>query len=245
MKTEVCVNSVVSAIEAQRGGADRVELCENMADGGCTPSAGAMLEARRNLHIGIMVMIRPRGGDFLYNDTEFAIMEEDIRMAKRAGADGVVFGMLRPDGTIDRERMARLADCARPLSITCHRAFDMTRDAGEALEILIALGIGRVLTSGQQPNAYLGIPLLHALTVQAAGRISIMPGGGVREHNIEEIINKTGVSEVHIHPEKRIKSGMEWLRDSVYMGNPDTDEYSVSIADADAVSRFVSLTKNL
>ena len=140
MILEACVNSALSAIEAQKGGADRVELCENMADGGCTPSAGAIWFARQRLQIGLFVMIRPRGADFLYNHEEFEIMKEDVRMAKELRADGVVFGILNPDGTIDTEQMGQLAELARPMGITCHRAFDMTHDPFEALGDLIRLG---------------------------------------------------------------------------------------------------------
>jgi copper homeostasis protein len=149
MILEACVNSAISAIEAQKGGADRVELCENLHDGGTTPSAGSIILARKHLHTGLFVMIRPRGGDFLYSSDEFEIMKSDIRMAKELGADGVVFGILLPGGTIDVERMKILSDLARPMGITCHRAFDMTADPFQAMEDLIGLGIDRILTSGQ------------------------------------------------------------------------------------------------
>src|ERR1039457_4698355 len=146
MLLEACVNSVVSAIEAQKGGASRVELCENMQEGGTTPSAGSILTARRNLYIDLYVMIRPRGADFLYNDLEFEIMKQDIHLAQELGADGVVFGILKSDGTIDKERMKVLVELARPMRITWHRAFDMARDPYEAMEDLISLGIDRILT---------------------------------------------------------------------------------------------------
>src|SRR5512138_1393956 len=163
MLLEACVNSALSAIEAQAGGADRVELCQNMPEGGCTPSAGAIRYARKELRIGLFVMIRPRGADFLYSDGEFEIMKEDIRVAKELGADGVVFGILKADGTIDRQRMEELIRLARPMGVTCHRAFDMTRDPFGALEDLIALGVDRILTSGQCDSALEGAPLIRQL----------------------------------------------------------------------------------
>ena len=186
MIIEACVNSAISAIEAQKGGADRVELCENLHDGGTTPSAGTIKFARKNLHIGLFVMIRPRGGDFLYSEDEFEIMKEDIKVARELGADGVVFGILKPDGTIDLERMKTLVDLARPMGITCHRAFDMTADPFQAMEDLITLGIDRILTSGQQKTASEGASLILELIQRSNGRIIIMPGSGVKEDNIEE-----------------------------------------------------------
>jgi copper homeostasis protein len=180
MIIEACVNSAVSAIEAQKGGVGRVELCENLHDGGTTPSAGSIFLARKNLQIGLFVMIRPRGGDFLYSDDEFEIMKEDIRVAKNLGADGVVFGILLPDGSIDTSRMKILIDLARPMGISCHRAFDMTADPYMAMEHLIDLGIDRILTSGQQPTAPEGAGLIRELIVRANERIIIMPGCGKR-----------------------------------------------------------------
>jgi len=229
---EVCVNSAISAIEAQKGGADRVELCENLHDGGTTPSAGSIRLARKKLTIGLFVMIRPRGGDFLYSPEEFEIMEEDIRVTKEAGADGVVFGILMADGTIDVARMKRLADLARPMGITCHRAFDMTSDPFRALEALAGLGIDRILTSGQQPSAPQGELLIRDLIRQSAGRIIIMPGCGIKEHNISRLIETTGAKEVHIHLEKQETSKMEFRQLSVYMGKPGQTEFEYTITDS-------------
>ena len=231
MLIEACVNSAISAIEAQKGGADRVELCETLHDGGTTPSAGSILFARKNLHIGLFVMIRPRGGDFLYSDDEFEIMKSDVRMAKELGADGVVFGILLPGGTIDMERMKILADLARPMGITCHRAFDMTVNPYQAMEDLISLGIDRILTSGQQPAAPDGAGLIRELVTLANGRIIIMPGSGVKEHNIVELVRATGVSEVHIHLEKQEPSRMTFKQPSVYMGKPDQPEFEQTLTD--------------
>jgi copper homeostasis protein len=243
MKLEACVNSAVSALEAQKGGADRVELCENLPEGGCTPSAGTIQQARKYLHIGLFVMIRPRGADFLYTDTEFEIMKQDILIAKTLGADGVVFGILKPDGTIDKERMKLLTDLSRPMKITCHRAFDMTADPFFALEELVALGVDRILTSGQQNSAMEGVALIRSLRERASGRIIIMPGGGVKEHNIVELIKETGVTEVHVHLEKQEQSRMQFLQPAVTMGKSGRPEYSITVTDAERIRKITGLIK--
>ncbi|MFZ4522139.1 MAG: copper homeostasis protein CutC [Bacteroidales bacterium] len=235
MIIEACVNSAISAIEAQKGGADRVELCENLHDGGTTPSAGAIRFGRKNLHIGLYVMIRPRGGDFLYSDDEFEIMKEDIIMVKDLGADGVVFGILCPDGTLDKERMKVLIDLARPMGITCHRAFDMTADPYKTMEELISLGVDRILTSGQQPTATQGASLIRELIIRSSGRIAIMPGSGVKEYNVAELIKSTGAQEVHIHLEKQEASGMIFKQPSVYMGIPGQSEFESVVTDRNRV----------
>jgi copper homeostasis protein len=234
---EACVNSAISAIEAQKGGADRIELCENMMEGGCTPSAGTIRFARQHLHIPIMVMIRPRGADFLYSDAEFEIMKQDIISAKELGADGVVFGILKPDGTIDIGRMEILAELARPMKVTCHRAFDMTADPLKALDDLISLGIERVLTSGQSDSALLGAGLIRKLIEHAADRIIIMPGHGIKEHNFEEAIRITGATEFHLYLTNQVPSSMQFLRDDVKMGKPDLSEYGYEVVDAERIRR--------
>ena len=237
MLLEACVNSAISAIEAQRGGADRVELCENMGDGGCTPSAGTILHAVKHLTIPVFVMIRPRGADFFYSNAEFEIMKEDVARAKEYGAAGVVFGILRPDGTIDSERMTGLVQLARPMGVTCHRAFDMTRDPFEALDALIAMGIDRVLTSGQSDSALFGAPLIRELITYSAGRITVMPGHGIKEHNLEQAINATGASEFHMYLTRQEKSKMQFVRDDVKMGRPDLSEYDHTIIDAERIRK--------
>jgi copper homeostasis protein len=243
MILEVCVNSAKSAFEAQKGGADRVELCENLHDGGTTPSAGAIRLAREKLHIRLFVMIRPRGGDFLYSEDEFRIMQHDIKVAKAEGADGVVFGILNPDGTIDRERMRMLAVLARPMGITCHRAFDMTHDPIKAMEDLIIMGFDRILTSGQRPTAPEGAYLISNLIASAAGRIIIMPGSGVKEHNIVELRAKTGATEFHIHLDKQEASGMVFRQTSVYMGKPDQSEFEHVLTDWKRIDNVRRLLK--
>jgi copper homeostasis protein len=237
MIIEACVNSAVSAIEAQKGGADRVELCENLHDGGTTPSTGTIHFARKSLHIGLNVMIRPRGGDFLYSDAEFEIMAEDIKVAKKLGTDGVVFGILKADGTIDMERMKILTDLARPMGVTCHRAFDMTADPFLAMEDLIQLGVDRILTSGQQKTAPDGAELISELINKSNGRIIIMPGCGVKEDNIEDLIRITSATEVHIHLEKQQPSRMIFRQSSVYMGIPDQSEFEHTITDRERIRK--------
>ncbi len=234
---EACVNSAISAVEAAKGGADRIELCENMLEGGCTPSSGTIRFARQHLQIPIMVMIRPRGADFLYSEDEFKIMKTDILTAKDLGADGVVFGILKSDGTIDVARMEILVKHARPMQVTCHRAFDMTADPFKALDDLISLGIDRVLTSGQSDSALLGAKLIRKLVEQAAGRIIIMPGHGIKEHNLEEAIRLTGASEFHMYLTKQVPSSMAFVRNDVKMGKPDLSEYGHEVVDAERIKR--------
>ena len=218
MRIEICVDSAAGAFTAERGGADRVELCDNLLEGGTTPSAGSIKVARRALKIGLQVIIRPRGGDFLYDDTEMKVMREDIRMAKDLGADGVVIGCLTAEGDIDQDRTRELIELARPMNVTFHRAFDMCRDARKGLEELIALGANRVLTSGQESTCLEGLELLAALQKQAAGRIIVMPGGGITPRNIQKIVAATGVSEVHLSARSGVESGMKYRNSRVYMG---------------------------
>jgi len=232
---EACVNSAISAINAETGGADRVELCENMAEGGCTPSAGTIRLARQKLQVPMMVMIRPRGADFLYSGDEFEIMKHDIQTAKKLGADGVVFGILKADGTIDLDRMGRLVDLARPMQVTCHRAFDMTADPFMALDDLISLGIERVLTSGQCDSALPGATLIRELTGRADGRIIIMPGHGIKEHNLAEAVRLTGASEFHMYLTRHVPSAMSFTRQDVKMGKPELPEYGHEVVDAERI----------
>lgn len=225
---EICIDCVTSARAAQAAGADRVELCANLPEGGTTPSAGMIRAVRAAFSGGLMVIIRPRGYDFLYSEDEMEVMREDIRVARKLGADGVVIGCLRADGTVDRERCASLLDVAGNMDITFHRAFDMTRDLPEALEDLISLGIRRVLSSGGKPDVPAGIETLTNLTNQAAGRISIMPGGGVTEHNIEEILRATGAHEIHLSARDTVGSAMVFRNPHCFMGafsKPDEYEW--------------------
>ena len=194
---EVCANSYSSASAAQEGGAHRIELCENMAEGGTTPSYGQIALCCRNLDIPIYPIIRPRGGNFVYSDAEFDIMKEDIRACATLGATGVVFGILTPEGEVDEARCAELIRLAHPLKVSFHRALDCTKDIEKSLETLISLGFERVLSSGGAATADVGSPVLKRLVEQASHRIVIMPGAGISEKNIAEIAQNTGAREFH------------------------------------------------
>lgn len=195
---EVCVDSVQSALAAEAGGAARVELCDNLPEGGTTPSAGVIAAVRKQLRIPLHVIVRPRGGDFCYSDVEFGVMERDIALAKQLGADGVVLGILLANGSVDVERTRALIALARPMSVTFHRAFDMTCDAFEALDALIDLGADRILTSGQQPSVLEGLDLITALVRRADGRIVILACGGVDERNASRVVAESHVRELHV-----------------------------------------------
>jgi copper homeostasis protein len=194
---EICLDSVESAIAAERGGADRVELCAGLPEGGTTPSAGMIAAVRKKIAIGLQVMIRPRGGDFCYSADEFSIMQRDILIAKQLGASGVVFGILSLDGNIDKDHMRQLLEMARPLKVTCHRAFDMTSDFAQALEDLMEIGVDRVLTSGGKKSAVDAMPTLKQMTLQAQSRISVMACGELSVANVKAVISYTNVREVH------------------------------------------------
>lgn len=236
---EICAGSVESAIAARDGGAARIELCAALEIGGTTPSAGLIAEARKIEGIVLNVIIRPRGGDFLYNEHEAACMEQDIRTCRQLGADGVVIGALTAEGDIDTALCKRLIDAADGMSITFHRAFDMCRDPKRALEELIAIGCDRVLTSGQAATAEAGLPLLKELVQQAAGRISIMPGCGVNSGNAARILQATGTVEIHASARKSVGSGMLFRHSGVSMGTPGSDEYARKETDTNEVKLIV------
>lgn len=237
---EICAGSVESAIAARDGGAKRIELCTALEIGGVTPSAGLIAEARKIDGLVLNVIIRPRGGDFLYNEYEIACMLQDIRTCKELGADGVVIGALTADGDIDTAVCKRLIAAADGMSVTFHRAFDMCRNPQKALEELIALGCHRVLTSGQAATAQAGIPLLKELVEQAAGRIIIMPGCGVSSANAAAILQATGAIEIHASARKSVGSGMQFRHSGVSMGNPDSDEFARKETDVNEVKAIVT-----
>lgn len=237
MLFEICIDSVEGAIAAQEGGARRVELCDNLVEGGTTPSIGMIKLVRQKVEIGVNVIIRPRGGDFLYSDLEFEVMKLDIQAAKAAGADAVVFGLLNADGTIDKTRTAELVALSRPMPVTFHRAFDMTPDAFAALETLIELGVDRVLTSGQQETVAQGLSLLTELIKAAGKRIIVMPGGG-SEHNVQQLV-QAGVSEIHMTARSILLSQMEFRRHNVFMGGPPMpDEFTLKRTDAEKIRKI-------
>ena len=197
MLLEVCAFNLQSSIIAEKAGAKRVELCENPADGGTTPSYGTIKQTREQIGIALYPIIRPRGGNFLYDDNEFAIIKQDILLCKQLGCDGISTGVHKLNGEIDTDRLKRIVEWAYPMGVTCHRVFDATPDPLQALEEIITCGCERILTSGQKTSAPEGIDLLAKLVQQADGRITIMPGAGVRSGNIETLINGTGATEFH------------------------------------------------
>ncbi|MDR1554039.1 MAG: copper homeostasis protein CutC [Prevotellaceae bacterium] len=194
---EICTYTINDCIEAQRGGADRIELCSNMPEGGTTPSCGTMIAVRKHIDIAMHVMIRPRGGNFVYDKHEVRIMLDDIRMAKHCGTNGLVFGCLTADYEVDINVCRLLIDEANPLPVTFHRAFDECKHPEQSLEKIINLGFSRLLTSGQCAVAEDGIQLLRQLVKQSANRIIIMPGSGITPNNIEKIAIETGANEFH------------------------------------------------
>lgn len=225
MVFEVCIDSLASAKAAQQGGAQRVELCDNLVEGGTTPSYGMVKSVCDNTEVDVMVLIRPRGGDFLYTAEELAIMKADIEHFKHLPIKGFVFGLLKEDGEVDIENTQKLVDLARPFQVAYHRAFDMAKAPLETLETLIELGVDRILTSGQQPNAFAGRELLKELNAKAAGRITIMPGGGINENNIQELIQSTEVSEFHASAKMSISSKMKFQNHAVSMSNGKNSEF--------------------
>ena len=238
---EICTNSVESCLAAQEGGANRVELCAGIPEGGTTPSYGEIAIAREVLtHTRLHVIIRPRGGDFLYSDIEIRTMLKDIEIARRLGADGVVFGCLTADGEVDLTSMQILMEASKGLSVTFHRAFDVCRNPQKALEEIIELGCNRILTSGQQPTAEQGIGLLKELQGLAAGRITLLAGCGVNENNIARIAAETGINELHFSARESIQSEMKFRNEVVSMGGTvHINEYERNVTSVRRVKETV------
>ena len=229
-------NTTRSAVE---GGADRIELCANLAEGGTTPSLGTIQQCREEFDVALFPIIRPRGGDFLYNKEEFEIMLRDVRLCKELGCDGVVVGMLNADGSIDLQRNAALVKAAYPLGVTFHRAYDRCKDPLVALEQLIEMGVERILTSGQQPSVNEGVELIASLNKIADDRIIIMPGSGVRKENIKMLAEKTGCIEFHSSLRGKSKGGMEFIHPAFASSE---ESYSNNAIDA---AEVVALRKSL
>lgn len=240
-KLEICCDSVESANLAMNAGADRIELCDNLPEGGTTPSYGSILAARDKLKIKLHVLIRPRNGDFLYSESEMDIMMKDIELCRRSGVDGIVTGILKADGSIDTRSTSELVKAAENMSFTFHRAFDMCSDPVKALEDVISTGANRLLTSGQQDKAVEGTGLISQLVKQAHNRITIMPGSGLDDRNIEQVAKQTGASEFHMTARKEIVSGMIFRREGIAMGGiSGSSEYSRKVADPEKI-RLIKL----
>lgn len=248
MKTcelEVCAYSLESCRAAKEAGANRVELCTAMYDGGTTPPAAMIRMARRITEgMELYVMIRPRGGDFFYSEEEYLLMQEEIRFAKETGADGVVLGILQADGRVDGGRTARLVELASPMKVTFHRAFDMTCNHREALEDVIGSGCYRILTSGMHNTATEGIDVLRELVAQAQGRIQIMAGSGVNVSNARRL-RDTGVDALHMSGKSVRDSAMTFRNPQVFMGGvPGIPEYEIAFSDKRKIREVADILNN-
>lgn len=244
IKLEICAGSVASCIAAQEGGAHRIELCDNLLEGGTTPSYATIVLARQKVEIDLYPIIRPRGGDFLYDDLEFAIMEKDVALCKKIGCNGIVIGLLTADGKVDIPRTRQLVDQAWPMGVTFHRAFDMTENPLQALKDIIDTGCERILTSGQRNTAPEGTELLKKLIELAEGEIIIMPGAGVRANNIEMLVKETGATEFHTTARSYVESGMIYRTPHVSMGGiPGVPEYGISLTQAADVKLILELAQ--
>jgi copper homeostasis protein len=244
MLLEITASSVTSALLAQEGGADRIELCDNFHEGGTTPGPGSIAKARERLHINLFVMIRPRGGDFHYSALELEIMKKDILSARNLGADGVVFGLLNSDGTVDRTHTAELVALSRPLQVTFHRAFDLTPDPFSALEEVIEAGADRILTSGQAPIALEGAEIIASLVKQAGERIIIMPGAGINEINIHELYRLTRAREFHASLRTKRQSGMSFQREGIFMGDSTSSAYTYDVVSQSRIRIMKQILEN-
>lgn len=241
---EICVDSVAGTVAAETAGADRVELCAALFEGGLTPTHGMVERTlERASTIRVHPIIRPRGGDFLYDADEIAAMERDIDLLRAAGVHGIVIGALTPNGDIDGETLRRLLDRASGLSVTFHRAFDMTRDPFAALDTLIALGIDRVLTSGKEATALDGAPLIAELVRAADDRIVVMPGSGIHARNVARILAQTGAREVHFSASEAVDSAAVYRNAVPHMGGRvGPPEFTRKITTVDAVTQVLSAT---
>jgi len=229
---EVCIEGVDGLLAAQAAGAHRVELCASLVEGGLTPSPGVIQEALTRAHMPVHVIVRPRGGDFLYSEAEYAAMRADVHACREAGAHGVVIGCLTAEGQVDEQRTAELVALAWPMSVTFHRAFDMTRDPAEALEALIRCGINRVLTSGQRDTALEGLDTLRRLNEQAGDRIIVMGCGALSPANIATVRRTAGLRELHFAALRQQPSAMRYRNPQVGMGGDDKErEYTNTVTD--------------
>lgn len=241
MQIEVCCYSLADCFAAQQAGANRIELCGGLSDGGLTPSAGLIQLVKQQISLPIYIMVRPRGGDFVYDESEIAVMQCDIQLAKQMGVDGLVLGCLSPDGTVDESLTRHLIDIASPLPVTFHRAFDLTRDPFEALEAIVRTGAVRILTSAQQPAAELGVHLFREFVKQVAGRIEIMAGAGVNAQNAQ-LLAETGVDALHLSGQQTTSSPMQFRSPTVRMASAVQGEYDRVGTSEEKVRGVVSCT---
>ncbi|WP_300365371.1 copper homeostasis protein CutC [Brachyspira sp.] len=238
-KIEICVDSVESCINAEKGGADRLELCGNMFEGGTTPSYGVLKLAREKVNTPIYAMVRPRGGDFCYDDIEFEIMKKEIKLMKELKIDGIVFGILTKDGIVDKERCAELLNLWGSSKATFHRAIDVSCDLNKACEDIISLGFERILTSGGEANVMSGIIKLKELVEKYNDKIIIMPGSGINDRNIEYIKDIVKADEYHMTANKTVESMMQYRNENVFMGAAlKPPEFSVKYTDENKVKNI-------
>ena len=244
LKIEICVEGIDGLVAAQHAGADRAELCASLVEGGLTPSLGTVRQALAVGTIPFHVIIRPRGGDFLYSELEFDSMLEDVKAMRTLGVAGVVFGCLTADGRIDEPRMTALVAAARPMAVTCHRAFDMTRDYREAIEALVRSGVDRVLTSGQRDSAVEGLDILKDTVKAAGGRLTIMACGALDAGNIAGVLTGSGADELHFAALSTGRSPMAFRNPHVGMGGPAIErEFEITVTDEDAVRRTIAAAR--
>ncbi len=237
---EVPVFSFDTATIAQSAGADRLELCSGFHEGGTTPSHASVTMAKKYISIPVNIMIRPRGGDFLYSNKEFELMIKDAEFIRDVGLNGIVFGILNTDGTVDKQRCMELIKIARPLSVTFHRAFDRANDPFQALEDIIEIGFDRILTSGQQKDAHAGSELIANLVKRSNGRIIIMPGCGINSGNLHEIIKISKANEFHASAKKMFPSNMKYHND-ISMGKGFNYENSIISTDVDEIKKLKNI----
>ncbi|MFZ4647563.1 MAG: copper homeostasis protein CutC [Gemmataceae bacterium] len=243
MQIEVCCYSLADCFAAQQAGVNRIELCGGLSDGGLTPSTGLIQLVKQQILLPVYVMIRPRGGDFVYDESEIAVMQYDIQLAKQMGVDGLVLGCLNPDGTVDEHLTRHLINIASSLPVTFHRAFDLTRDPFEALQAIIRTGAVRILTSAQQPAAELGVELFRELVKQAAGRIEIMAGAGVNAQNAQ-LLAQTGVDALHLSGQQTTPSPMQFRSPTVRMASAVQGEYDRVGTSEEKVKAVVWASRN-
>lgn len=243
---EISAYTIDAALAAQRGDADRVELCDGLLEGGTTPSYGTLKIAKELIEIPLVAIIRPRGGDFLYSTNEFKTMKYDVDMCRDLGIDGIAIGILNEYGDLDTSRMEILIKAAESMSVTCHRAFDMCRNPLQTMEQLIALGVDRILTSGMQPSAPQGKRFIKELIEKANNRIGIMPGAGINELNIESMATCTGATEFHSSAKLSLFSDMKFRNASVKMhAEAGKDEYSYQGVNVEKVHEMKRILNEL